>query len=119
MDRKNPFESLRNDGVVGSVASQNYEVATVCSFGATQCLQIRTAELTPGRFAFGFYLVIGDTVRQMLPGEGSGWFTSHRNATLYALGHIRYGRVSLPPDMTLAIDTYISKLRNVSLFEDL
>lgn len=119
MERKNPFESLRNEGVVGSVADQHFETTTICSAGAAMCLQIRTAELAPGRFAFGFYLALGDLVRQMLPGEGSGWYYSANDAILYALGHIRYGKLSLPPDMKLAIDAYISKLRNVPLFEDI
>lgn len=119
MERKNPFESLRQPGVVGDVASKEFKTTTVYAQGASATLQIRTAELAPGRFDFGFYLQIGDLVRQMLPGEGSGWYSSEKDATLFALGHIRYGSVELPPDMKLAIDAYISKLRNVSLFDEL
>ncbi len=114
---RNPFEILRKPGILGSVISSGYKTDTVFTSGTAATLQVRTAELTGGVWDFGFYLQIGDVKREMFPGEGSGWFLSQSDALLYALGHIRYGSVELPDDMKFAIDSAISKIRNVPLFE--
>ena len=114
---RNPFEIMRKPGVCGSVVSSGYKTETVFASGNAATLQIRTHELIPGVWGFGFYLQIEGFKREMFPGEGSGWFLSQKDATLYALGYIRYGGVKLPEDMTFAIDCAISKLRNVPLFE--
>lgn len=117
MERKNPFESLRVPGVVGNVAARNFNVTTIYAQGATATLQIRTAKLNQDAWGFGFYLQMEEDIRQMLPGEASGWFRSESDAMLYALGHIRYGSAPIHPDMKMAADAAISKIRNVPLFE--
>ena len=114
---KNPFETLRIPGVRGSVAT-NFNVQTVLERGAQEVLQIRTARICDDAWAFGFYLKSGDITRQMLPGEGSGWFKSEDDAKLYALGYIRYGNIYITSDMKMCIDVAISDIQNVSLFGD-
>lgn len=115
---RNPFEKLRKPGVCGKVITAGYNIDTIYMNGAKAALQLRTAEMIPGVWGFGFILTLGETTREMFPGEGSGWFCSEKDAKLYALGYVRYGGVRLPEDMTYAIDVATSKLRNVSLFDE-
>ena len=115
--KRNPFESLRIPAVRGAVASTDFEADTIYAFGTYAAFQIRTARIDNDAWAFGFFLQIGDLRREMLPGEGAGWFRSKADAMLYALGHIRYSDLPLPEDMVFSIDTYISKIRNVPLFD--
>lgn len=114
---RNPFESLRVPAVRGVVAATDFETQTIYANGTYGAFQIRTARIDADAWAFGFFLQVGDLRREMLPGEGAGWFRSKADATLYALGHVRYAGLPLPEDMVFSIDTYISKIRNVPLFD--
>ena len=119
MEKQNPFESLRQPGIRGEDVISGCKSTTIFAAGEKAALQISTAELLPGVYGFGFYLHLDGVTRQMYPGEGSGWFRSEDDAMLYALGYIRYGAVDIPEDMKFAIDAAISRIRNVSLFDDL
>lgn len=113
---RNPFESLRLPGIHGQVATNSFKSRTIHSIG--DCvLQIRTAELQPGIWDFGYLLIIGTERIANLPGEDSGWFKTEGDAQLYALGYIKTKRPDLPEDMVYAIDRTIDKLRNVPLFD--
>lgn len=114
-NRSNPFESLRIPGIVGSVC-RDCKADTIfqCS---SACLQIRTGQLAPDKWGFGFLLVIDGKTFSCLPGEGAGWFRSPSDALLYGLGHIRRRKEDIPQDMLFSIDRAIDRIRNVPLFD--
>lgn len=111
---RNPFESLIRPGVIGAV-SRSFKTITVYSLG-NDVLQIYYDELAPGKWAFGYLFNFNGERISVLPGEGSGYFESDRNAILYALGHIKAKRRNLPEDVVFAIDKTIDFHWNEPLF---
>ncbi|MDE6255719.1 MAG: hypothetical protein K2M39_05950 [Muribaculaceae bacterium] len=112
---RNPFESLRIPGIVGKVAS-TYNPRTICQRGGDS-VSVIEAEIAPGKYGFGYCVIFNGTKRQLIPGEGQGWFRSANDALLYALGYVRVRSENLPPDFIYSIDVAISKLRNIPLFD--
>lgn len=114
-NKTNPFESLRVPGIVGKVAN-TFNSRTICQRG-DDSIEVMEAEVAPGKWGFGYIVNFNGSRRQLLPGEGQGWFRSDKDALLYALGYVRARSSNLPLDFKYSIDVAISKLRNVSLFD--
>ncbi len=87
--KKNPYASLKQPGIRGSVQTEGLKVHVIIM--RPECsITIYIAELIPGIWDYGMHIIGQDVTEQCkYPGEGEGWFTSGNNALLYALGHIR------------------------------
>ena len=112
---KNPFESLRITGIVGTVAS-TYSPVTVYSKGM-DCVQVLVEEIAPGKWAFGYIIDSKSGQIRKIPGEIQGHFLSRDDAMLYDLWNIKIMDLGLPKEAVDAINSKIWTITNKSLFE--
>lgn len=83
--KRNRFEHLRIPGVVGVDTSSDVETITFDKGNYT--LLVR--EIQPGKWDYGFKILV-DKCPTKMPGEGSGWFRTKKDATLYGLDEMRH-----------------------------
>lgn len=108
----NPFSRLRIEGVVGSVP-HDFESVTVFSKGEEAIVVYAGLLAPPDCWDFG--LKVSPSGPEKIPGEGSGYFRSRKDALLFALAEVR--QIYLPESMQRrAVDQQINKLMAPSLF---
>lgn len=108
----NPFRRLRIEGVIGAVPRQ-FETITVFSKG-DEAITVSAGLLAPPN-CWDFGLKVYPDGPDKLPGEGSGYFKSRKDALLFALAEVR----QLFSDDFLkrsAIDKMINELMAPALF---
>lgn len=115
-DMKNPFESLRIPGIVGTVAT-SYTTVTVYSNGAKECVQILVEELEPGKWAFGYLIYENGKRIRSIPGEGEGYFLSRDDAILYGLGELGRLQYKAAANAKGDIERMIRDMTQFSLFD--
>ena len=81
----NPYISLRCEGVVGSVPN-DFESITIYAKGDESVTIFVGFLAPPSCWDYGFRLMPGEV--QKLPGEGSGFFMSRKDALLFGLMEI-------------------------------
>lgn len=112
---KNIFESLRNEGVFGSISFDH--IMHTCVYSKKdKSLAVWAAECAPAYWDYGYLLFEGqDNRTEKQAGEGGGWFDTPEDAVLYALGAMRVGR-DTQDEETLAIDGHIERISQPKLF---
>lgn len=84
---KSRFESLKQPGIKGKVATKDYEQIKVYEYKESYII-IRIAELLPGVWGEGYETFDGAHRQEKKPGEGEGWFRSRNDAQLYTMGYL-------------------------------
>lgn len=111
---KNQFESLRKEGIAGQVQTSGCNTVSLVNT-AKVSIQMITASLLPGVWDYGFHVSVNADSSHKLPGEGSGWFKSEKDAKLYCLGEFR-NMFASDRDICQLIDAKIYELRNETIF---
>lgn len=113
--RMNRYEGLRKPGVRGQVVARDYRSHTL--YDTLQLgLVLLTGELLPGVWDYGYMIHRdGKMTDSRLPGEGSGWFKTEKDAKLYGLDEIRQMFDFRGPEV-FAIDNVIRNLTTTTLF---
>lgn len=96
---RNRFEHLHIPGVVG--VDTRSDVETIPFDKGNYTLLVR--EIQPGKWDYGYKTLVGNCTEKM-PGEGSGWFRTKKDATLYGLEALRH---NASPDVKAEIEATI------------
>lgn len=117
----NPYSSLRQPGVRGSVNPERGhrgETITIVN-RSDENIECWAAEIEDGAWDYGtvHVTVTGKDIRksEKLPGEGSGWFARERDALQYGLYELR-AKFGHRLSIRRSIDYQIGRLSRSTLF---
>ncbi len=103
---RNRFEHLRMPGIFG--VDTRSDVETIPFDKGNYTLLVR--EIQPGKWDYGVRTLAGNC---KLPGEGSGWFRTKKDATLYGLDALR--RCDISQEAKAEIEAHIYGLMQHTL----
>lgn len=111
-DYINPYRSLRCEGVVGKVPA-HFDSHQIFSLGDKSVTVFVGLLEAPDFWDYGYRLFPEKVTK--LPGEGSGFFRSSKDALLFALGELRCRYID-DHYVKVAIDNKITDLLSYTMF---